>query len=100
MSLPRLGVVIVTMGNRPRELEALLASVEKQDVPAARVVLVGNATPLTISPGARSTPDGRSATNPSWSSSIRRPLPPGTPATTGSPPGTGSGWPTADCRCR
>lgn len=47
MSLPRLGVVIVTMGNRPRELEALLASVEKQDVPAARVVLVGNATPLT-----------------------------------------------------
>lgn len=47
MSLPRLGVVIVTMGNRPRELEALLASVEKQDVPAARVVLIGNATPLT-----------------------------------------------------
>ncbi|MEL5958418.1 glycosyltransferase [Streptomyces sp. CLV115] len=47
MSLPRIGVVIVTMGTRPRELEALLASVEKQDVPAARVVLVGNATPLT-----------------------------------------------------
>ncbi|MFB7556618.1 glycosyltransferase family 2 protein [Streptomyces brevispora] len=47
MSLPRLGVVIVTMGTRPRELDALLASVEKQDVPAQRVVLVGNATPLT-----------------------------------------------------
>ncbi|MFD9871200.1 glycosyltransferase family 2 protein [Streptomyces niveus] len=47
MPLPRIGVVIVTMGTRPRELEALLASVEKQDVPAARVVLVGNATPLT-----------------------------------------------------
>ncbi|MFD0380895.1 glycosyltransferase family 2 protein [Streptomyces sp. NPDC127112] len=47
MPLPRLGVVIVTMGTRPRELEALLASVEKQDVPAARVVLIGNATPLT-----------------------------------------------------
>ncbi|WP_405389908.1 glycosyltransferase [Streptomyces sp. NBC_01102] len=47
MSLPRIGVVIVTMGTRPRELGALLASVEKQDVPAARVVLVGNATPLT-----------------------------------------------------
>nr|WTB08284.1 glycosyltransferase [Streptomyces antimycoticus] len=47
MSLPRLGVVIVTMGTRPRELEALLASVEKQDVPASRVVLIGNATPLT-----------------------------------------------------
>ncbi|MFI6288480.1 glycosyltransferase family 2 protein [Streptomyces sp. NPDC051018] len=47
MPLPRIGVVIVTMGTRPRELEALLASVERQDVPAARVVLVGNATPLT-----------------------------------------------------
>jgi GT2 family glycosyltransferase len=47
MPLPRIGVVIVTMGTRPRELAALLASVEKQDVPAARVVLVGNATPLT-----------------------------------------------------
>ncbi|MFG2717013.1 glycosyltransferase family 2 protein [Streptomyces sp. NPDC048416] len=47
MSLPRIGVVIVTMGMRPRELAALLASVRAQDVPAARVVLVGNATPLT-----------------------------------------------------
>ncbi|WP_331735994.1 glycosyltransferase [Streptomyces sp. NBC_00057] len=47
MSLPRLGVVIVTMGTRPSELGALLASIEKQDVPAARVVLIGNATPLT-----------------------------------------------------
>jgi GT2 family glycosyltransferase len=47
MPLPRLGVVIVTMGTRPRELDALLASVGKQDVPAARVVLVGNATPLS-----------------------------------------------------
>lgn len=47
MTLPRIGVVIVTMGTRPQELEALLTSVGKQDVPAARVVLVGNATPLT-----------------------------------------------------
>ncbi|MFE2480644.1 glycosyltransferase family 2 protein [Streptomyces sp. NPDC059389] len=47
MPLPRIGVVIVTMGTRPRELDALLASVGKQGVPAARVVLVGNATPLT-----------------------------------------------------
>ncbi|GAA4884568.1 glycosyltransferase family 2 protein [Kitasatospora terrestris] len=47
MSLPRIGVVIVTMGTRPRELAALLASVARQDSPAARVVLVGNATPLT-----------------------------------------------------
>lgn len=46
MSLPRIGVVIVTMGTRPRELEALLASVAKQDVAAERVVLVGNATSL------------------------------------------------------
>ncbi|MCG7528477.1 glycosyltransferase family 2 protein [Streptomyces sp. OfavH-34-F] len=46
MTVPRIGVVIVTMGTRPRELEALLASVAKQDVPAARIVLVGNATPL------------------------------------------------------
>ncbi|MFB7918507.1 glycosyltransferase family 2 protein [Streptomyces sp. NPDC056061] len=47
MSLPRLGVVIVTMGNRPRELDDLIASVGKQDVAPARVVLVGSATPLT-----------------------------------------------------
>lgn len=47
MSMPRIGVVIVTMGTRPRELDALLMSVEKQDVPATRVVLIGNATPLT-----------------------------------------------------
>ncbi|MBT2493900.1 glycosyltransferase [Streptomyces sp. ISL-96] len=47
MSLPRVGVVIVTMGTRPHELDALLTSVEKQNVPPARVVLVGNATPLT-----------------------------------------------------
>ncbi|MFF8912759.1 glycosyltransferase family 2 protein [Streptomyces sp. NPDC015032] len=46
MSLPRIGVVIVTMGTRPRELAALLASVEKQDVPATRVMLIGNSAPL------------------------------------------------------
>ncbi|WP_330239702.1 glycosyltransferase family 2 protein [Streptomyces sp. NBC_00525] len=46
MTVPRIGVVIVTMGTRPQELEALLVSVAKQDVPAARVVLVGNATSL------------------------------------------------------
>lgn len=50
MPLPRIGVVIVTMGTRPRELAALLASVARQDVPATRVVLVGNATPLTDVP--------------------------------------------------
>ncbi|MFG2986280.1 glycosyltransferase family 2 protein [Streptomyces sp. NPDC048258] len=47
MSLPRIGVVIVTMGTRPRELDALIASVVGQDVAPARIVLVGNATPLT-----------------------------------------------------
>jgi GT2 family glycosyltransferase len=43
---PRLGVAIVTMGNRPREVDALLATVAKQDVPPTRVVLVGNGSPL------------------------------------------------------
>ncbi len=47
---PRIGVVVVTMGNRPRELAALLASVERQSVPAVRTVLVGSATPLTDVP--------------------------------------------------
>ncbi|MEY9958882.1 glycosyltransferase family 2 protein [Streptacidiphilus sp. MAP5-52] len=46
MQPPRIGVVIVTMGNRPTELDALLASVDKQDLPATRVVLIGNATSL------------------------------------------------------
>nr|WP_279616363.1 glycosyltransferase [Streptomyces atriruber] len=43
---PRLGVAVITMGNRPRELDALLASVAMQDVPADRVVLIGNGSPL------------------------------------------------------
>ncbi|MCQ8193517.1 glycosyltransferase family 2 protein [Streptomyces rugosispiralis] len=34
------------MGNRPREVAALLESVAKQDVPPARVVVVGNGSPL------------------------------------------------------
>jgi GT2 family glycosyltransferase len=46
MSPPRLGVVVVTMGTRPRELNALLESVARQSLPAARVVVVGNGTPL------------------------------------------------------
>jgi GT2 family glycosyltransferase len=45
--LPRIGVVIVTMGTRPEELHALLESVARQSVPAAHVVVVGNGTPLT-----------------------------------------------------
>ncbi|MGH3311572.1 MAG: glycosyltransferase family 2 protein [Streptomyces sp.] len=45
-SEPRLGVAIVTMGNRPTEVDALLESVAKQDVPPARIVIVGNGSPL------------------------------------------------------
>ncbi|MFF4697292.1 glycosyltransferase family 2 protein [Streptomyces chattanoogensis] len=42
----RVGVAILTMGTRPAELAALLDSVAKQDTPAARVVVVGNGSPL------------------------------------------------------
>jgi GT2 family glycosyltransferase len=50
-SPPRLGVVIVTMGTRPAELDALLGSVARQNAQAARVVVVGNGTPLVGLPG-------------------------------------------------
>ncbi|MCP9209770.1 glycosyltransferase family 2 protein [Streptomyces sp. NEAU-Y11] len=46
MPEPRLGVAILTMGNRPREVAALLESVDRQDVPATRIVVVGNGSPL------------------------------------------------------
>ncbi|MFJ3720572.1 glycosyltransferase family 2 protein [Streptomyces sp. NPDC090057] len=46
MRQPRLGVAILTMGNRPAELADLLASVAEQDTPAARVVVTGNGSPL------------------------------------------------------
>ena len=48
---PRIGVIIVTMGTRPAELDALLESVARQSAPAARVVVVGNGTPLPGLPG-------------------------------------------------
>jgi hypothetical protein len=38
---PRVGVAILTMGTRPAELADLLASVAEQDIPAARVAVVG-----------------------------------------------------------
>ncbi|MCX3059646.1 glycosyltransferase family 2 protein [Streptomyces beihaiensis] len=44
--LPRIGVAVVTMGNRPKEVEALLDSVAAQHVAPTRVVLVGNGTVL------------------------------------------------------
>ncbi|MEV5436722.1 glycosyltransferase [Streptomyces sp. NPDC052682] len=43
---PRIAVAVVTMGNRPAEVDALLQSVAKQDVPPERIVIVGNGCPL------------------------------------------------------
>ncbi|HZC25773.1 MAG TPA: glycosyltransferase family 2 protein, partial [Actinopolymorphaceae bacterium] len=43
----RLGAVIVTMGDRPAELAALLESVRTQEGPPLPVVVVGNGTRLT-----------------------------------------------------
>jgi GT2 family glycosyltransferase len=42
MGAPRIAVAVVTMGNRPDEVDALLRSVAKQDVAPARIVIVGN----------------------------------------------------------
>jgi GT2 family glycosyltransferase len=47
MTEPRLGVAIVTMGDRPQQLAALLASVSAQDVAPVRIVLVAQAAELT-----------------------------------------------------
>ncbi|MFJ3445675.1 glycosyltransferase family 2 protein [Streptomyces sp. NPDC086081] len=46
MGAPRIAVAVVTMGNRPAEVDALLESVAKQDVPPERIVIVGNGCPL------------------------------------------------------
>ncbi|RPE41900.1 hypothetical protein EDD90_4997 [Streptomyces sp. Ag109_O5-1] len=46
MAEPRLAVAVVTMGNRPDEVDALLRSVAKQDLAPARIVIVGNGCPL------------------------------------------------------
>ncbi len=46
MRHPRIGVAVLTMGNRPVELRALLDSVAKQDTAAQRVVVVANGAPL------------------------------------------------------
>ncbi|MFD8817025.1 glycosyltransferase family 2 protein, partial [Streptomyces sp. NPDC059627] len=42
MQEPRLGVAVVTMGNRPDEVDALLESVAKQDLAPDRIVIIGN----------------------------------------------------------
>ncbi|MFC8712411.1 glycosyltransferase family 2 protein [Streptomyces sp. NPDC057197] len=39
---PRIAVAVVTMGNRPDEVDALLRSVAAQDLAPARIVIVGN----------------------------------------------------------
>ncbi|MGW1143500.1 glycosyltransferase family 2 protein [Streptomyces sp. NPDC002454] len=46
MGHPRMGIAILTMGNRPVELRALLDSVARQDLAPTRVVVVGNGAPL------------------------------------------------------
>ncbi|MGY1436498.1 glycosyltransferase family 2 protein [Streptomyces reniochalinae] len=48
MTVPRsrLGVAVLTMGNRPSEVAALLESVARQDSPPQRIVVVGNGSPL------------------------------------------------------
>ncbi|MFJ9667370.1 glycosyltransferase family 2 protein [Streptomyces sp. NPDC101219] len=46
MDTPRIAVAVVTMGNRPAEVDALLESVAKQDLPPTRIVIVGNGCPL------------------------------------------------------
>ncbi|WP_030707841.1 MULTISPECIES: glycosyltransferase family 2 protein [Streptomyces] len=46
MSAPRIGVSIVTMGDRPQAVEVLLASVAMQDVRPTRLVIIGNGTAL------------------------------------------------------
>ncbi len=43
---PRIAVSVVTMGNRPAEVDALLTSVAKQDLAPSRIVVVGNGCPL------------------------------------------------------
>ncbi len=43
----RLGAVIITMGNRPDDLRALIDSVSAQDGDPIEVVVVGNGAPVT-----------------------------------------------------
>ncbi|MDF6017527.1 glycosyltransferase family 2 protein [Streptomyces sp. JH34] len=50
----KLGAVIITMGNRPDELRALLDSVARQDGDRIEVVVVGNGAPVPdVPPGVR-----------------------------------------------
>ncbi|MFJ8888459.1 glycosyltransferase family 2 protein [Streptomyces sp. NPDC102402] len=50
----KLGAVIITMGNRPEELRALLDSVARQEGDRIEVVVVGNGAPVPdVPPGVR-----------------------------------------------
>jgi GT2 family glycosyltransferase len=50
----KLGAVVITMGNRPEELRALLDSVARQDGDPIEVVVVGNGAPVPdVPPGVR-----------------------------------------------
>lgn len=46
MSGPRVGAVVITMGDRPDELRALLRSVAEQEGDPVEVVVVGNGAPV------------------------------------------------------
>lgn len=51
----RLGAVIITMGNRPAELNALIESVRAQEGPTVELAVVANGAPLPpLPPGVRS----------------------------------------------
>ncbi|MDH6187391.1 GT2 family glycosyltransferase [Streptomyces sp. CZ24] len=53
---PTVGAVIITMGNRPEELRALIDSVAKQDGDPVRIAVVGNGSPVPEVPeGVRTT---------------------------------------------
>ncbi|MFI8432598.1 glycosyltransferase family 2 protein [Streptomyces sp. NPDC079020] len=61
MSAPRIGVSIVTMGDRSQAVEALLASVAMQDVRPTRLMIIGNGTKLpdfSAFPGLSDLPGG------------------------------------------
>ncbi|MFD9125045.1 glycosyltransferase family 2 protein [Kitasatospora sp. NPDC059571] len=46
----RLGAVIITQGNRPAELNALIESVRAQDGPPVEIAVVANGAPLPVLP--------------------------------------------------
>ncbi len=53
---PTVGAVIITMGNRPEELRALIDSVAKQDGDPVQIAVVGNGSPVPEVPeGVRTT---------------------------------------------